>query len=79
MEINESQPMLSPKLIHELEILSSKANMPVSELLEISVASLLEKVNNTKELNVGLNNKEMILRNKIIINQNKEVLNNKST
>jgi hypothetical protein len=53
--------------------------MPVSELLEISVVSLLEKVNNTKELNVGLNNKEMILRNKIIINQNKEVLNNKST
>ncbi|YCI74919.1 hypothetical protein M1D47_14750 [Bacillus sp. R1-10] len=53
--------------------------MPISELLEISVISLLEKVNNTKELNVGLNNKEMILKNKIIINQNKEVLNNKST
>ncbi|MDF1997360.1 hypothetical protein [Peribacillus frigoritolerans] len=79
MEINQKQPILSPKLIHELEILSSKTQMPISELLEISVISLLEKVNNTKELNVGLNNKEMILRNKIIINQNKEVLNNKST
>ncbi|MFS0889070.1 ribbon-helix-helix domain-containing protein [Peribacillus frigoritolerans] len=79
MEINQKQPMLSPKLIDELEILSSKTQMPISELLEISVISLLEKVNDTKELNVGLNNKEMILRNKIIINQNKEVLNNKST
>ncbi|ULM95036.1 hypothetical protein L8956_14165 [Peribacillus frigoritolerans] len=79
MEINQKQPILSLKLIHELEILSSKTQMPISELLEISVISLLEKVNDTKELNVGLNNKEMILRNKIIINQNKEVLNNKST
>ncbi|MDV7763635.1 hypothetical protein [Peribacillus sp. CSMR9] len=79
MEINESQPILSPKLIHELEILSSKTNMSIPELLEISVVSLLEKVNNTKEVNVGLNNKEMILRNKIIINQNREVLNNQST
>ncbi|MGE7184256.1 hypothetical protein ACQKKK_09685 [Peribacillus sp. NPDC006672] len=79
MEINERQPMLSPKLIHELEILSSKTNMSIPELLEISVVSLLEKVNNTQEMNVGLNNKEMILRNKIIINQNREVLNNQST
>ncbi|CAH0145853.1 hypothetical protein SRABI96_00584 [Peribacillus sp. Bi96] len=79
MEINERQPMLSPKLIHELEVLSSKTNMSIPELLEISVVSLLEKVNKTTEPNVGLNNKEMILRNKIIINQNKEVLNNKST
>ncbi|AMM93396.1 hypothetical protein QUF81_14675 [Peribacillus simplex] len=79
MEINERQPILSPKLIHELEILSSKTNMSIPELLEISVVSLLEKVNNTKEVNVGLNNKEMILRNKIIINQNREVLNNQST
>ncbi|MGE7759944.1 hypothetical protein [Peribacillus sp. NPDC097895] len=79
MEINERQPMLSPKLIHELEVLSSKTNMSIPELLEISVVSLLEKVNKTTEENVGLNNKEMILRNKIIINQNKEVLNNKST
>ncbi|MGG4268559.1 hypothetical protein [Peribacillus simplex] len=79
MEINERQPILSPKLIHELEILSSKTNISIPELLEISVVSLLEKVNNTKELNVGLNNKEMILRNKIIINQNREVLNKQST
>ncbi|MGE1165387.1 hypothetical protein ABES08_12825 [Peribacillus simplex] len=79
MEKNERQPILSPKLIHELEILSSKTNISIPELLEISVVSLLEKVNNTKEVNIGLNNKEMILRNKIIINQNREVLNNQST
>ncbi|MBO0999547.1 hypothetical protein IOC57_17590 [Bacillus sp. SD075] len=78
MDINERlalESLLSPELISKLKILSDNTDMPIPELLEISVSSLLEKMSNPAELNIGLNNKEMILRNKIIINQNKEVLN----
>ncbi|MES1040746.1 hypothetical protein [Peribacillus simplex] len=78
MKINERrslESLLSPELISKLESLSDNTNMSIHELLEISVASLLEKMSNPAELNVGLNNKEMILRNKLIINQNKDVLN----
>ncbi|MFE4349956.1 hypothetical protein ABEY41_26765 [Peribacillus butanolivorans] len=78
MDTKERQALellLSPELINKLESLSAKTDMSITELLEISVASLIEKMSNTTELNVGLNNKEMILRNKIIINQNKDVLN----
>ncbi|MBK5441517.1 MULTISPECIES: hypothetical protein [Peribacillus] len=78
MDTKERQALellLSPELINKLESLSAKTDMSIPELLEISVASLIEKMSNTTELNVGLNNKEMILRNKIIINQNKDVLN----
>lgn len=38
--------------------------MPIPELLEISVSSLTEKMSSPAELNIGLNNKEMILRKK---------------
>ncbi|MFE4239834.1 hypothetical protein [Peribacillus butanolivorans] len=78
MDTKERQALellLSPELINKLESLSAKTDMSIPELLEISVASLIEKMSNTTELNVGLNNEEMILRNKIIINQNKDVLN----
>ncbi|MDM5212670.1 hypothetical protein QUF94_14680 [Peribacillus sp. NJ4] len=78
MDINERlalESLLSPELISKLKSLSDNTDMPIPELLEISVSSLLEKMSNPAELNIGLNNKEMILRNKIIINQNKEELN----
>lgn len=79
MEINERQQFesfLSPRQLIELKILSGKTNIAIPELLKMSsVVSLLEKMNNTTEPNVELNNKEMILRNKIIINQNRDVLN----
>ncbi|MFC9598354.1 hypothetical protein ACFY5J_20825 [Peribacillus butanolivorans] len=78
MDTKERQALellLSPELINKLESLSDQTDMSILELVEISVASLLEQMSNTTELNVGLNNKEMILRNKIIINQNKDVLN----
>lgn len=78
MEMNERralESLLSPELISKLETLSENTSMSIPELLEISVASLLEKMSNPTELNVELNNKEMILRNKIIISQNKDVLN----
>ncbi|WP_207118146.1 hypothetical protein, partial [Peribacillus simplex] len=56
-------------------ILSIKTNIAFHELLAMpSIISLLEKLNNTTELNNELNNKEMILRNKVFINKNKEVL-----
>ncbi|KRF67860.1 hypothetical protein ASG99_13795 [Bacillus sp. Soil768D1] len=76
MDINERKTLesfLSPQLISRLESLSAKTDMSIPELLEISVASLLEKMSNITDLNVRLNNKEMILRNKIIISQNKDV------
>ncbi|MCY9007174.1 hypothetical protein [Peribacillus frigoritolerans] len=69
------ESLLSTELISKLESLSDNTNVSIHELLEISVASLLEKMSNPTELNVELNNKEMILRNKIIISQNKDVLN----
>lgn len=78
MDINERlalESLLTPELISKLESLSDNTDMPIPELLKISVLSLLEKMSNPAELNIGLNNKEIILRNKIIINQNKEVLN----
>jgi hypothetical protein len=68
--------LLPPQLIEELQSLSDKTNISVSELLEISVTSFLERMNSTTEPEIaGLNIKEMILKNKIIISQNKEVLN----
>lgn len=77
MEINERQPFesfLSPRQLTELKILSIKTNIAFHELLAMpSIISLLEKLNNTTELNDD-NNKEMILRNKVFINKNKEVL-----
>lgn len=77
MEINERQPFesfLSPRQLTELKILSIKTNIAFHELLAMpSIVSLLEKLNNTTELNDD-NNKEMILRNKVFINKNKEVL-----
>ena len=80
MEINERQPFesfLSPRQLTELKILSIKTNIAFHELLAMpSIVSLLEKLDNTTELNNDneLNNKEMILRNKVFINKNKEVL-----
>lgn len=78
MEINERQPFesfLSPRQLTELKILSIKTNIAFHELLAMpSIISLLEKLNNTTELNNELNNKKMILRNKVFINKNKEVL-----
>lgn len=78
MEINERQPFesfLSPRQLTELKILSMKTNIAFHELLAMpSIISLLEKLNNTTELNNELNNKEKILRNKVFINKNKEVL-----
>jgi hypothetical protein len=77
MEINERQPFesfLSPRQLTELKILSIKTNIAFHELLAMpSIVSLLEKLNNTTELNNELN-KEMILRNKVFINKNKAVL-----
>ncbi|TFH62597.1 hypothetical protein [Peribacillus frigoritolerans] len=78
MDKIERQPLeslISPLLIDRLKTLSENTSMSIPELLEISVASLLEKLSNPAELNVDLNNKEMILRNKVIISQNKDVLN----
>ncbi|MDM5212658.1 hypothetical protein QUF94_14615 [Peribacillus sp. NJ4] len=78
MEINERQPfesILSPRQLTELKILSAKTNIAIHELLAMSsVVSLIEKLDNTTKLNDELNNKEMILINKVFINKNKEVL-----
>ncbi|MFF2288272.1 hypothetical protein [Peribacillus butanolivorans] len=46
MDINERKTLesfLSSQLISRLESLSAKTDMSITELLEISVASLLEK------------------------------------
>ncbi|MED3911397.1 hypothetical protein FQP34_00075 [Peribacillus simplex] len=79
MEINERQPfesILSPRQLAELKILSAKTNIAIHELLAMSsVVSLIEKLDNTTKLNDELNNKEMILINKVFINKNKDVLN----
>ncbi|MDW7617890.1 hypothetical protein SC499_25305 [Peribacillus simplex] len=77
MEINERQPFesfLSPRQLTELKILSAKTNIAIHELLAMSsVVSLIKKLDNTTKLNDELNNKEMILINKVFINKNKDV------
>ncbi|MGG0412063.1 hypothetical protein [Peribacillus simplex] len=79
MEINERQPFesfLSPRQLTELKTLSAKTNIAIHELLAMSsVVSLIKKLDNTTKLNDELNNKEMILINKVFINKNKDVLN----
>ncbi|MFJ7978646.1 ribbon-helix-helix domain-containing protein [Peribacillus sp. NPDC096379] len=49
--------LLPPQLIEELQSLSDKTNISISELLEISVISLLKKMNSTTEPKIfGANN-----------------------
>ncbi|WP_110929573.1 hypothetical protein [Bacillus massiliglaciei] len=72
------ETFLAPHLFQSLQNLSAETKTSIKELLEMSVVLLIDKMSreSSEQGNINLNNQETIIKNKLIINKNRAMLNN---